>query len=129
MFRRFATALGLYAIPTLALAQIEPVDNLGQNLLLTLFLLFVAGVVAVVWLLFGLLGKFPSSFPKARELLEPNLAWALVGAVIASRAWSGWQFQGFADFAAAVAGGVVMLELGRLIGHVRYNGVPDWRTR
>lgn len=129
MFRRLMTGTVLYAIPTLAFAQAEPVDNPGRSLLLTLILLFVAGVVAVVWLLFGLLGKSPNPFPKARELLEPNLAWALVGVVIASGAWSGWQFHSALDFAVAVAGGVVLLELGRLVGHVRFPGVPDWQTR
>ncbi len=129
MFRRLMAATVLYAIPTLAFAQAEPVDNLEQSLLLTLFLLFVAGVVAVAWLYVGLLGKLPSPFPKARELLEPNLAWAFVGVVIASRAWSGWQFHSFLDFAVAVAGGVVLLELGRLVGHVRFTGVPDWQTQ
>lgn len=129
MIRRLLTVIGLYAIPTLAFAQIDPVDNQGQNLLLTLFLLFIAGVVAVAFLYVGLLGKLPSPYPKARELLEPNLAWAFVGAVIASRAWSGWQFHGAADFAAAVAGGVILLELGRLVGQVRFNGVPDWKPQ
>ena len=129
MFRRLMTGTVLYAIPTLAFAQAEPADNPGRSLLLTLFLLFVAGVVAVVWLLVGLLGKSPKPLPTARELLEPNLAWAVVGAVVASGAWSGWQFHGAADFAAAVAGGVVLLEFGRLLGHVRFPGVPDWQTR
>jgi Na+/glutamate symporter len=129
MFRRLFTATVLYSVPTLAFAQAEPVDNLGRSFLLTLILLFIAGVVAVAWLLVGLLGKVPSPFPPARELLEPNLAWAFVGAVIVSRVWSGWQFHNALDFAAAVAGGVVLLELGRLLGQVRFTGVPDWRTR
>jgi hypothetical protein len=129
MFRRLTIGMVLYSIPTLAFAQAEPADPLGHDLLLTLFIWFVAGVIAVVWLLFGLLGKIPNPFPKARELLEPNLAWAVVGAIIASRVWSDWQFHSAVDFVAAVAGGVVLLELGRLIGQVQFAGVPDWQTR
>ncbi len=129
MFRQLTIGVALYAIPTIAFAQTEPVENAGNNLLLTLALLFIAGVVAVVWLLIGLLAKLPSPFPNARELLEPNLAWAFVGAIIASRAWSGWEFHNGLDFAVAVAGGVVLLELGRLLGQVRFPGVPDWATR
>ena len=109
MFRQLTIGVALYAIPTIAFAQTEPVENAGNNLLLTLALLFIAGVVAVVWLLIGLLAKLPSPFPNARELLEPNLAWAFVGAIIASRAWSGWEFHNGLDFAVAVAGGVVLL--------------------
>lgn len=114
---------------TLALAQAEPVESVRQGLLPTLFILIFAGVFAVVFLLVGLLGKIPSKFPTARELLEPNLAWALVGAVIASGIWSDWQFHGALDFIAAAAGGLVLLELGRAIGQVRFPGVPDWRAQ
>lgn len=129
MFRRLMTGVALYAIPTVAFAQAEPVEGSSHHLLVTLFLLFVAGVVAVVWLHIGLLAKLPSPFPKARELLEPNLAWAFVGAVIASRIWSGWEINSGLDFAVAVAGGIVLLELGRLLGQVRFPGVRDWATR
>jgi hypothetical protein len=130
MFRRITMGMVLYSIPTLAFAQAaEPVESVGQNLLATLFLLFLAGVVAVGWLLVGLLAKAPTPFPTARALLEPNLAWALVGAVIANRIWSGGEIHGALDFAVAVAGGVVLLELGRAIGQVRFPGVPVWQAR
>ena len=129
MLRRLMTGMVLYSIPTLAFAQSESAPNPVQSFLLALFIAAVAGAVAVVWVQVGLLAKLPDPLPTARELLEPNLAWAFVGALLASRAWSGWQFHGIMDFVVAVAGGIVLLELGRLVGHVRFTGVPDWKTR
>ncbi|CAH2602814.1 conserved membrane protein of unknown function [Rhodovastum atsumiense] len=129
MLRRLVTGIALFSIPSLAFAQVEPATPLGQNLLLTLSIWFIAGVVATTWLLVGLLGRIPVPFPAARQVLEPNLAWAVVGVILASLVWSGWEFHGAVDFVVAVAGGVVVLELGRLIGQVRFPGVPDWQAR